>query len=71
MNKITIYNIGLYSRLNGEVNKNIYNLYLYENNYIGNITKKEDIEENEIIKVYRDRELVMEYIKEIFNRGEL
>ena len=66
LNENTTYmNYGIYSTVNNGVNIGPVNLYLYQNNYIGNIIKNEDIQENEMIIVHRNEEEALQY-KKIF-----
>lgn len=54
----------IYSRITNKINLRQVHLYLYENRYIGNITKGEDIEENEMIVVHRSEEEVLQFKNE-------
>ena len=66
LNENTTYmNYGIYSTVNNGVNIGPVNLYLYQNNYIGNIIKNEDIQANEMIIVHRNEEEALQY-KKIF-----
>lgn len=53
-----------YSRVNNPKDEDEFHLYLYGNEYNGNIGKKEDIEESEHLIVHRNEEEIMKYKEE-------